>query len=270
VTVPEVLVAAGDISQCGLQGSALTAALMNRLLQDGRATAITLGDNSNEDGSREKVMNCLDPTWGPLKGRLLPSPGNHDYESDAVNPYYYDYFGAAAGPKGLGYYSYDRGSWHILSLNSELPEGMRQAQIDWMIADLKAHPAACSLAYFHRPLFSSGRFAAARMKKLWDVLYRFGVDVVLNGHEHFYAAFPPMNPAGGPDLSFGIRQIIAGTGGARLFDRPAPSYGETIIAGQWGALVMRLGSADYEWEFVSTDGAVLDTGRGTCHDAPNS
>ena len=135
---PEVLVGAGDISQCGLDGAAQTASLMNGLLQDARATGFTLGDNTNDDGSREKVLNCLDTTWGAFKGRLMPSPGNHDYEADATNPFYYDYFGAAAGPKPLGYYSYDRGNWHILSLNSELPDGpMRQAQLDWMAADLR-------------------------------------------------------------------------------------------------------------------------------------
>jgi hypothetical protein len=269
LSAPEVLVGAGDISQCGLDGAAQTASLMTGLLHDARATGFTLGDNSNDDGSREKVLNCLEPTWGAFKDRLMPSPGNHDYEADATNPFYYEYFGAAAGPKPLGYYSYDRGNWHILSLNSELPDGpMRQAQLDWMAADLRAHPSACTLAYFHRPLFSSGRYAAQRMKKLWDVLYRGGTDVIVNGHEHFYAAFPPMTPDGTPDQSFGIRQIIAGTGGARLFDRPPATYGETIITGRWGVLVLRLSAADYDWNFVATDGAVLDAGHGTCHAAP--
>ena len=157
----ELFIGAGDISQCGLDGAAQTASLMNRMLLDAHATGFTLGDNSNDDGSRDKVMNCFDTTWGSLKGRLMPSPGNHDYEADGTNPFYYDYFGAAAGPKNLGYYSYDRGNWHILSLNSELPDGpIRQGQLDWMAADLRAHPSACTLAYFHRPLFSSGKYAS--------------------------------------------------------------------------------------------------------------
>jgi hypothetical protein len=262
------LVGAGDISQCGLGGSSLTAALVERLLAQTRGTGVTFGDNSNDDGSRDKVLNCFDKTWGPLKGNLFPSPGNHDYEADGSNPFYYDYFGGAAGPRNLGYYSYDRGAWHILALNSELPEAARQAQLDWMDADLRAHPTQCSLAYFHRPLFSSGIFAAQRMKKLWDVLYRHGVDVILNGHEHFYAAFPLLDPGGGPDPQFGIRQIIAGTVGARLFDRPFPKYGETMVAGTWGALSIELAAARYKWDFVSVDGIVLDSGNGSCHAAP--
>jgi hypothetical protein len=262
------LVGAGDISQCGLGGSELTAALMGRLLAESHGTGITMGDNSNDDGSAEKVLNCFDKTWGPLKGNLYPSPGNHDYEADASNPFYYQYFGASAGPTNLGYYSYDRGSWHILSLNSELPEKARGAQLDWMNADLAAHRTECTLAYFHRPLFSSGIFAAQRMKKLWDVLYRNGADVILNGHEHFYAAFPLLEPGGGPDPEYGIRQIVAGTGGARLFDRPFPTFGETIVAGTWGALSITLSSGSYDWKFISVDNVVLDSGSGSCHGIP--
>ena len=262
------MVGAGDISQCGLEGSALTARLMDRLLTETHGTGFTLGDNSNDAGSRDQVLNCLDRTWGFLKGNLFPSPGNHDYETDPGMPFYYDYFGGNAGPRGLGYYSYDRGAWHILSLNSELPEAARQAQLDWMQQDLQQHPTQCALAYFHRPLFSSGEFAAQRMKKLWDVLYRNGVDVIVNGHEHFYAAFSAMTPAGVPDAEYGIRQLIAGTGGARLFNRPSPQYGETIVAGTWGALVLTLGSGQYEWRFVAVDDTVRDSGTGSCHDVP--
>jgi len=265
ITPSAVLVGAGDISQCGLEGSTLTAKLMQQLLAETHGTGFTLGDNSNDSGTRDQY-DCFARTWGPFKGNLMPSPGNHDYET--TPPFYYDYFGAAAGPSGLGYYSYDRGAWHILSLNSELPEAMRQAQLEWMQRDLQQHPTPCSLAYFHRPLFSSGLYAAQRMKRLWDVLYRNGVDVIVNGHEHFYAAFPVLDPNGAPDTQFGIRQLIAGTGGARLFDRPSPQYGETIVAGTWGALVLRLGSGDYRWRFVAVDGVERDSGSGTCHGAP--
>jgi acid phosphatase type 7 len=264
-----ILVGAGDISMCALEGAALTASLMERLLRQAQTTGITLGDNSNDNGSRDNVTNCFDRTWGRFKGQLMPSPGNHDYEAEPGNPYYFEYFGANAGPSSLGYYSYDRGNWHIVSLNTEVSDAQRQAQTDWLSADLRAHPNTCTLAYFHRPLFSSGEFASRpRARNLWNVLYRYGVDVVLNGHEHFYAAFPPLDPTGARDERYGITQIIAGTGGARLFDRPAATYGETIIAGQWGVLAITLDARAYTWRFMSVDGAQLDSGAGTCHAAP--
>ena len=263
---PTILIGAGDISQCGLAGVVRTGRLLQSLLRQTPATAITFGDNSNDDGSPYKYK-CFDRSWGSFKSILYPVPGNHDYELDDTNPYYFQYF-PNSGPKGLGYYSYDRGSWHILALNSELPEGLRPAQVEWIDADLRLHPSQCTLAYFHRPLFSSGQFAAYRMKRLWDVLYRHGVDVIANGHEHFFASFPPLNPDGRHDNRYGIRQIIPGTGGARLFPTPVSRYGETIVGQTWGLLKLTLGAGDYQWDFVSVDKNTLDHGEGQCHAPP--
>lgn len=262
-----ILVGAGDIAQCSLDGAIATGQLMTQLLRRSGTQGITLGDNSNDDGSEENYR-CFDKAWGSLKGSLFPTPGNHDYDLDPRDPYYFSYFGANAGPRGQGYYSYDHGDWHILSLNSELEEARRPGQLAWMESDLNQHPAPCTLAYFHRPLFSSGVFGARRMKRLWDVLYAHGVDVILNGHEHFYAAFPPLTPDGVPDARFGIRQIVAGTGGARLFEVPAPQFGERIVGQTWGVIRLTLGPEQYSWDFLSPTAAVLDTGTGTCHGRP--
>lgn len=261
-----VLIGAGDISQCSLTGAQLTGALMSRLLGSGAVTPITLGDNSNDSGSKEQ-FDCFDRGWGRFRGSLMPTPGNHDYETDQANPYY-DYFGANAGVRGLGYYAYDRGAWHIVVLNSELPEAQRNAQFNWLEADLRQNTADCTVAYLHRPLFSSGEFAAFRMRRFWTILHRLGVDLVLNGHEHFFAAFPPLNPDGIPDPDFGIRQLVIGTGGARLFQTPAPNYGERIVGGTWGVLKLTLSPNAYAWDFISVDDAVLDSGTGQCHGRP--
>jgi hypothetical protein len=254
------------MAQCGLEGVVLTGRLLSNLLKQSDATVVTFGDNSNDDGSRQRY-ECLDRWWGSFRNIILPSPGNHDYETGAPTPYYFEYF-LNAGPRGLGYYSYDRGTWHIVVLNSELQESLRPAQISWLGADLRQHPTECTLAYFHRPLFSSGEFAAQRMKRFWDVLYRHGVDVVANGHEHFYAVFPPLTPTGVPDSRFGIRQFVAGTGGARLFATPPPTYGERVIGQRWGLLKFTLQPGRYSWDFIAVDQGVLDHGEDTCHGRP--
>ncbi|MBI4886771.1 MAG: metallophosphoesterase [Acidobacteria bacterium] len=262
-----VLIGAGDLAQCGLEGVVQTGLLMDKLLrQESDPTLVTFGDNSNDNGSRQRY-ECFDRWWGRFRSSIWPSPGNHDYETDPASPYYYEYF-PHAGTPGRGYYSYDRGSWHIVVLNSELAEASRPAQIVWLETDLRTHPSECTLAYFHRPYLSSGEFAAFRMKRVWDVLYRYGVDVVANGHEHFYAAFPPMAPDGTRDGRFGIRQIIAGTGGARLFAAPVPAYGERIVSQSWGLLKLTLESDRYAWDFVSVNEAVLDHGEDRCHGRP--
>jgi hypothetical protein len=86
-------------------------------------TVFTLGDNVYPYGSTANFRNCYDPTWGKYKKRTKPTLGNHEYYDENYNMTtdagpYFDYFGARAGARGEGYYSYDRGAWHIVALNS--------------------------------------------------------------------------------------------------------------------------------------------------------
>ena len=153
----------GDIMHCAApQGAELTGRLMERLLNETpNSIGITLGDNSNDNGT-EADYHCFDrSSWGRMMARLRPTPGNHDYGVDKLLPFYYLYF-PNAGPPRLGYSAYDFGGWRIYSLNSELvsPE-LRQQQLSWLEQDLHTHSKKrCTLAYFHRPPFSSGDFAS--------------------------------------------------------------------------------------------------------------
>ena len=135
-------------------------------------------------------------TWGKLMSRLEPTPGNHDYEHDPELPYYFLYF-VNAGAPGLGYRAWNLGSWRIYALNTELPTDLREGQVSWLEKDLRAnYRTRCVLAYFHRPAFSSGQFASPRAQPIFRTLYRFGADLVVTGHEHFFASMPPLTPDG--------------------------------------------------------------------------
>jgi len=107
------LVGAGDISRCDSKGDTATA----RLLGSISGTVFTAGDNAYQEGSLWQFKNCYGPTWGQYKARTKPSVGNHEYRTPGASGYF-DYFGAAAGGRGKGYYSYNRGAWHIIALNS--------------------------------------------------------------------------------------------------------------------------------------------------------
>jgi hypothetical protein len=148
-----VLIGAGDIALCdALHRASATAQLMESLLlaRPG-AIGITLGDNSNNEGRPEEYGDCFRATWG-RRLNLRPSPGNHDDYDDRWGhggAAYFEYFGAQAGPANLGYYSYDAGSWHVVSLNSEiLNRGPQEhAQLAWLRADLASNAdARCTLA----------------------------------------------------------------------------------------------------------------------------
>ena len=181
---PPVLVGAGDIAACGNTGDEQTA----DLLDDIPGTVITLGDNVYPDGKLAEFQDCYDPSWGRHRSRTRPAPGNHDYHVQGASGYF-NYFGAAAGDPSKGYYSYDVEGWHIIVLNSQCSDiggcEIDSAQWQWLQADLATNPSACTLAYWHHPLFASDpRGASTETQDFWHLLYDAGADVVLSGHFH--------------------------------------------------------------------------------------
>lgn len=282
-----IMIGAGDIAVCGTRADEATARLVDSLLTSGIAATVesvvfTLGDNaypSGEDGRRNYFNRCFSPSWGTARimARIRPSPGNHDYDTGTGAPYF-AYFGGSGGPPGKGYYSYDVGNWHAISLNSELYFGRgsppeARAQEAWLRSDLGDNRKECTLAYFHRPLFSSGVHGGTpEMLPLWQILSEGGVDLILGGHEHHYERFLPQTPAGVPDSAKGIVQIIAGTGGARLRgERTRRARNSALsILGRYGVLKLTLGDGEYRHAFIDTDGRVWDSGGGRCINGPST
>jgi hypothetical protein len=265
-----VLVGAGDIASCDdLSGAEATAKLIEKI----PGTVFVAGDLAYPDGSDEQFAKCYGPTWGRFKDRTRPAPGNHEYHSDGASGYA-RYFGAVAGDPKKAYYSYDLGVWHIIVLNSECGEagGCEAAspQGQWLRKDLAQHSVACTLAYFHKPLFSSGAKHGndPEMKPLWQTLYAANADVVINGHDHDYERFAPQDPDGNADSKRGIREFVVGSGGKnshRSFATPQPNS-EVRNADTFGVLKLTLHSSGYDWEFVPQTGKSFhDSGSGTCH-----
>jgi hypothetical protein len=183
---------------------------------------------------------------------------------------YFAYFGDNAGPGRRGYYSYELGAWHIVSLNSEASIARDSPQMAWLRDDLAAHPGDCALAYWHVPRFASQRRGDVRLAEAWRVLYAAGVDVVLNGHEHAYERFAPQDPLGRVDRVHGIREFIAGTGGGKLntISRPAPNV-EVYADRTFGVLKLTLRPQAYTWEFVPAMGrSFTDRGEAACSPTP--
>jgi hypothetical protein len=245
------------------------------------AAVALLGDTQYETGTPTEYVGSFDPTWGRLKSLTWPAPGNHEYGTPNATGYF-GYFGARAGDPSLGYYSYDLGSWHIVALNSNCADPatsgppacanadhgrVTAAQVKWLEQDLAGHPAACTLAYWHHPRFSSGVHGGdAGTAPLWDTLYAHGADVVLNGHDHDYERFGAQDTGARPDPQYGIREFVVGTGGKSHF----PFFGvaansEYRNGAVFGALFLTLRTGGYDWSFRSENGTVLDSGSGACH-----
>ena len=265
---PAVLVGAGDIADCSnLSGAEATAKLLDQI----PGTVFAAGDLAYPNGTQEN-FTCYDKTWGRAKGRTRPAAGNHEFHSEGAT-YYFNYFGAAAGDPKDGFYSYDLGSWHIIVLNSECKQiggceaGSREEK--WLRADLAAHPAACTLAYWHKPLFSSGGTHGndLDMRAFWQALYEAHADVVINGHDHDYERFGPQTPDAVADAAHGIREFVAGTGGKS--HRPfgiTKANSEVRNADTYGVLKLTLKPKGYDWQFIPEAGKTFtDSGSGACH-----
>jgi hypothetical protein len=265
--------AAGDIADCKnlppeKSGAAKTAALVEAgLAADKDAVVLTLGDNTYPVGMPAEFDNCYQPTWGRFKQRTYPSPGNHDYYTpQAIG--YYGYFGDAAGPDRRGYYSFDIGGWHIISLNSFLKPEPHRAQMEWLKADIARNKAHCTLAFWHHPVFSSGGHGSdSRMEEAWKMLANAGADLVLAAHDHDYERFAPKNANGERDDERGMREFIVGTGGAKLTPLGLRRFdSETSDNSTHGVLKLTLKQQGYEWEFLPADaGGFKDRGAALCH-----
>src|ERR1700728_3557602 len=207
---------------------------------------------------------------------------------------------------GDGWYSYNLGSWHLISLNMECstqPGGCSPtgswfaAELEWLKNDLAANHSQCTAAYWHQPTFSGagavtlpeGQSALA----FWQLLYKYGADLVLNGHDHLYARYRPLDASGNYDPKNGLREFIVGTGGETLdavvtTDTTTadptgnPNFNKENLeasTGQfWGVMGLTLNQNGYEWNFESAlkdpaqpagPASYSDTGVGSCHGPVN-
>jgi 3',5'-cyclic AMP phosphodiesterase CpdA len=275
---PLVVYTAGDVADCRYNsaansGAAETAAIVAR--GDPNALVLSLGDHTYPDGKAAEFSECYAPTWGQFKDRTRPTPGNHEYATGKADGYY-SYFGELAGPRGRGYYSFDKGGWHFISLNSHLSAAEHQRQLQWLKDDLAASPARCTLAYWHAPMYSSGGHTPSKkMQDVWRALHDAGAELVLSGHDHDYERLAPMDAEARPDAARGVRQFVVGTGGAYLTPYLwIHDQSEARINWRNGVLKLVLKENSYEWEFLPVEPKTgpeqpqqeaSDSGAANCH-----
>jgi chitodextrinase len=299
-----VIEAAGDIA-CPATMKAGTsscahAATSDILVADQPDAVLTLGDNQYNCGELDNFNAAFDTTWGRIKSRIHPAPGNHEYvvaptdssclttQTAAGAPGYFTYFGDAASPLDApcrascrGYYSFDIGNWHMIALNSNCSSGgalvgcgTGSPQETWLKADLAAVPASkCILAYDHYPRYSSGEHGANRgIQALWADLYDAHVDVFLSAHDHDYERFAQLGRGDSTTTSptadaNGIRQFVVGTGGKSHYPiRAAQPASEVFDATTFGILKLTLHADSYDWQFRPVaGGAFSDAGTTSCH-----
>jgi hypothetical protein len=86
---------------------------------------------------------------------------------------------------------------------------------------------------------------------------------MVNGHDHDYERFTQMNANGNP-VRKGMREIVAGTGGAGLY-----KFGTVLSTSQvrnsstHGMLKLTLEAAGYSWKFIPVAGKTFTDGGTT-------
>jgi 3',5'-cyclic AMP phosphodiesterase CpdA len=262
---PIVVFAAGDIADCrGKPATSSMAARTAKLIQPG-ATVLVLGDTTYPQATTSALESCYGPSWGSFRATTLAVPGNHDYVGNSAADFR-AYFGAGASAEG--YFARRVGGWLLIGLDSQQAGAALERQYRWLEATLDAAAGVrCTLAFWHMPVFSSGlRHGETRgLQRFWALLERHRAELVLNGHEHFYEAFDPLD-ADGRVVADGLREFVVGTGGARLYPLWSPVHTSRARFAQHGVLRLELGEDAYAWQFIDTGGRVLDAGQAKCRD----
>jgi hypothetical protein len=274
VAVGDIACAPGDTSN-GCKQS-MTASLAAAQHPD---AVLPLGDNQYNSGllSEYTGAGAYGATWGIFNSIAHPAPGNHEYTASATAAGYFSYFGAAVGGSTASapYYSYNLGTWHIVSLDSSCSDSgcgdvvqgeTSSAQTSWLQSDLAAHPAACTLAYWHHPRFSGGwTNDSPATGPLFSALYNAHADLVVSGHDHVYERYAQQDPTGAATAN-GVRQFVSGTGGENLFTMLTnPPNLQVFDQNDFGVLVLTLHVSSYDWAFKRLDGTVVDSGTTACH-----
>ncbi len=281
-----VIAAAGDVACDQTAGASQTAGdkddySMNGCQQGSTAkllgfkkfaAILPLGDEQYPDGSSAEFASSYAKTWGSAAVAVHPVPGNHEYHTPMAAGYY-GYFKAAAGDAAKGYYSWDLAGWHFIAINANCAAvggcNAGSSEEQWLKADLASHPAACTLAYWHQPRFSSAHHHSdATYQPFWEDLYAAKSDVVLNGHDHDYERFAPQTATGAADATGGIREFVVGTGGKShyVFTTIEPNS-EVRNNTTFGIIELTLHAHGYDWSFVPAPGTgtFTDSGSGACH-----
>lgn len=218
---------------------------------------VMLGDNIYDSHSPQDYADKFETPYAPLLGagvEFYAAIGNHD---DPGQVHY-----ARFNMQGRRYYSFRKSErrlaglagagvrFFVLDSRSLDPE-----QLEWLREELRESGTRWKIAYFHHPIYTSGRYrATARALRLAlePVLIDGEVDVVLSGHEHVYERVHPQN---------GIAYFVSGAAGSL---RPGDVSPSPITARSHDAdyhfMLMEIAGAELYFQAISRAGATIDAG----------
>jgi hypothetical protein len=261
---PFVVAAAGD----GASGEATSAKVINTISSLNPNLFLYLGD-VYEGGSMAEFYNWYgtgSTNFSALRAITDPTIGNHEYTNGINGVGYFDYWNNIPN-----YYSFNAGGWHFISLNSnytKISVTPTSAQYLWLQQDLTANAQTCTIVYYHQPLFNIGaEGATTAMSSIWALLAQYNVPIVLNGHDHDYQRWVPLNGSGQPTAG-GITEFVAGGAGHGLQTFVTTdnrvAYSNDLNPTAFGVLLLQLSATGANFSYHSSNGSILDSGSIPC------
>ena len=177
--------------------------------------------------------------------KFYASLGNHDEPAQR----FYEHFNM----DGKEYYRFTRANVAFYALNSNY---MDKKQIDWLQSELSKDTSDWKIAFFHHPPYSSGgkHGSDTSLRKIVEPIFtRYGVNVVLAGHEHFYERIKPQK---------GIFYFISGAGGK--LRKGDVKKGSALTAKAYDAdmsfMLVEIVKDSMHFQVLSRTGATVDSG----------
>jgi len=260
---PVVVAAVGD----GAAGEAGETSTVNLIGSWNPNLLLYLGD-IYEDGRPMEFNNWYgSPSTPGLYGQFRsitdPVIGNHEYVGTDASGYFYYWNNVPH------YYSFNVAGWHVIALDSTTQFAQTQpgsAQYNWLVNDLGADKSACTMVYYHHPVLNVGAEGpGTQMNAIWSLLAQNHVTLVLNGHDHDYQRYTPVDGSLNPSAT-GITELVVGSGG---HGHQAPvTTDPRLVASDFqdfGAVKLSLFPSSATFQFVNAaNGTVADSGLIPC------
>ncbi len=205
--------------------------LARLMTQERAALLVHTGDIAYPKGSFEEFERRHFDIYADMMKRVpfFPSPGNHEYWTANAGPYLAVHEAPTAGVPQADrgrYYSFDWGNVHFISLDSNTPLQAaargRGDMLRWLEDDLRATTKFWKIPFFHHPPYAFGHndndaLAALARQHMAPLFERYGVQLVLNGHEHSYQRSRPLRGGQVMEEGRGTLYVTTGGGGAGLY-----------------------------------------------------
>jgi calcineurin-like phosphoesterase family protein len=209
---------------------------------------LMMGDNLYGGETAQDFQKKFSDVYKRLlddKVKFYATLGNHDLP----NQIYYEKFNM----NGKEYYRFKKGNVAFYSLNSNY---MDKRQVKWLENELAMDVSEWKICFFHHPPYSSGKKHGSdtQLREVVEPIFlKYGVNLVLAGHDHFYERIKPQK---------GIYYLVSGAGGqlrAGDVKRPSPLTEKSFDKDMHFVLVEVVGD-QLHFQVISRTGETVDSG----------